>query len=77
MIDCDNYFGGLTEEEYREEIERHHEQLRDNCILSLIEKYLEKHSLAKEVGAEYIYQDDEAQVDALKLVADISDLYAV
>lgn len=45
-------------------------------IMNLIEKYANKHELAKECGSEYIYQDDEAQVDAIDLVGKIFDLYA-
>ena len=45
-------------------------------IMSLIDGYAQKHDLAKSCGSEYIYQNDEAQVDALRLVADIFDLYA-
>lgn len=47
----------------------------ESKIMELIEKYSEKHDLAKECGGEYIYQNDQAQVDALELVADIFDLY--
>jgi hypothetical protein len=45
-------------------------------IMDLIDGYAKKHNLAKECGSEYIYQSDEAQIDALELVADIFDLYA-
>lgn len=45
-------------------------------IMNLIEKYAEKHELAKECGSEYIFQSDRAQIDALELVGDIFDLYA-
>lgn len=45
-------------------------------IMKLIDKYSEEHDLAKSCGADYIYQNDRAQVDALKLVGDIFDLYA-
>lgn len=45
-------------------------------IMNLIEEYAEKHDLAKSVGAEYIWQDDEAQVDAIELVGNIFDLFA-
>jgi hypothetical protein len=40
-------------------------------LLLLIAGYMEKHPLAKELGGEYVYQDDKAQEDAIKLVADI------
>ena len=40
-------------------------------LLILISQYMDKHPLAKELGEEYIYQDDKAQQDAIKLVADI------
>lgn len=45
-------------------------------IMDLIDGYAKKHNSAKECGSEYIYQSDEAQIDALELVADIFDLYA-
>ena len=45
-------------------------------IMDLINIFSEKHDLAKACGSEYIYQSDRAQVDALKLVGDIFDLYA-
>ena len=45
-------------------------------IMKLIDKYSEEHDLAKSCGSDYIYQSDRAQVDALKLVGDIFDLYA-
>jgi len=44
-------------------------------IQYLVEDYLKNHPLAKEIGGEYIYQNDQAQVDAIKLVSDICDLY--
>lgn len=44
-------------------------------IMKLIEKYAKKHELAKECGAEYIFQSDRAQEDALELVGNIFDLY--
>ena len=40
-------------------------------IIQLVEEYSKKHELAKEVGAEYVWQDDEAQIDAIKLVGEI------
>lgn len=45
-------------------------------IMRLITKYAKNHPLAKDCGGEYIYQNDEAQVDAIQLVSDIFDLYA-
>jgi hypothetical protein len=42
-------------------------------IMTLLEKYIEKHPLAVECGGEYIMQDDEAQVDAINLVCNIFD----
>lgn len=44
-------------------------------ILELINQYATKHNLAKELGSEYIMQDDKAQCDALELVCNIFDLY--
>jgi hypothetical protein len=40
-------------------------------LLALLVDFIEKHPLAKELGGEYIYQNDKAQEDAIKLVADI------
>lgn len=42
-------------------------------ILVLLAGYIEKHPRAVECGSEYIMQNDEAQVDALKLVCNIFD----
>lgn len=42
-------------------------------VLVLLAGYIEKHPLVVECGGEYIMQDDEAQIDALKLVCDIFD----
>jgi hypothetical protein len=41
----------------------------------LVREYFNIHPLAKEIGGEYIYQNDKAQVDAIQLVSDICDLY--
>lgn len=75
MIDYDDWFGGLTKEEYEEQTKEHFRQLRNIAILTLIDKYAEKHELAKECGGEYIGQSDSAQIDAIELVCDIFDLY--
>lgn len=40
-------------------------------ITKAILGYLKKHELALSCGAEYIYQSDSAQVDAVNLVCDI------
>ncbi len=40
-------------------------------LLLLIAQFIEKHPLAKDCGGEYIYQSDEAQEDAIELVANI------
>lgn len=45
-------------------------------IMDYIDAFAEKHELAKEAGADYIYQNDEASADALDLVANIFDVYA-
>ena len=42
-------------------------------IKALIAGYVERHPLAEECGSEYIWQDDQAQKDAIQLVADIFD----
>ena len=44
-------------------------------IMDEIEIYAEKHDSAKSIGSEYIWQDDEAQVDAIELVGKIFDLF--
>lgn len=62
--------------EYRE-VEEEKEPDLNEKILELIEKYANKHTLAKACGGEYIYQSDSAQVDAIELVSDIFDLYSV
>ena len=44
------------------------------AILSLIDKYVDKHGdITLSCGSEWMYQDDEGQVDALNLVANILD----
>ena len=45
-------------------------------IMDEIGEYANMHELAKSLGAEYIYQDDEAQVDAIELVGKIFDIFA-
>lgn len=45
-------------------------------IMDSIDAYAEKHPLAVEAGADYVYQNDKAQVDALNLVADIFEKYS-
>lgn len=49
---------------------------RDTCeVMDLICNYVEKHgNIALSVGPEWMYDDDKAQVDALKLVADILEV---
>jgi hypothetical protein len=42
-------------------------------IKELIAGYAEKHPLAVKCGSEYVWQEDDAQVDAIQLVADIFD----
>lgn len=59
-----------------EQTKQHFEELRNNSILTLIDKFAEKHESAKKCGSEYIWQNDEAQVDAIKLVGKIFDIYA-
>lgn len=44
-----------------------------NKLKELIVEYVNTHELAVECGSEYIYQNDDAQVDALDLVCDIFD----
>lgn len=40
---------------------------------TLIENYAQRHPLAAEIGADYVWQNDKAQEDAIQLVADIFD----
>lgn len=42
-----------------------------NKLKELIVEYANTHELAVECGSEYIYQNDDAQVDALDLVCAI------
>lgn len=42
-------------------------------VKELILEYANTHELAVECGSEYIYQNDDAQVDALDLVCTIFD----
>lgn len=44
-----------------------------NKLKELILEYANAHELAVECGSEYIYQNDDAQVDALDLVCAIFD----
>lgn len=44
-----------------------------NKLKELIVEYANTHELAVECGSEYIYQNDDAQVDALDLVCAIFD----
>lgn len=45
-------------------------------IMDEIGEYANTHVAAKSIGAEYIWQDDEAQVDAIELVGKIFDIFA-
>lgn len=51
------------------------EACRTACrVMELVCKYVEKHgNIALSVGSEWMYQDDNAQVDALRLVGTILD----
>ena len=49
--------------------------LKPDKIMHLIDKYAEKHELVTHCAGEYIYQSDEAQVDAIDLVSNIFDIY--
>lgn len=42
-------------------------------IKVLIAGYVDRHPLVKELGSEFIMQNDKAQEDALQLVCDIFD----
>lgn len=42
-------------------------------IVDLLKEYADKHTLALECGGEYVWQDDEAQEDAIELVGAIFD----
>lgn len=45
-------------------------------ICDIIMNFLNEHPSAEECGSEYIYQNDMAQVDALKMAADIFDVFS-
>lgn len=51
------------------------DKVRREDTEDLVREYFINNPLAREIGGEYIYQNDEAQVDAIKLVSDICDLY--
>jgi hypothetical protein len=51
------------------------EKQRREDVEDLVNGYFKKHPLAKELGCEYIYQNDKAQEDAISLVSGICDLY--
>ena len=51
------------------------DKARREDIEDLVREYFSSHPLAKQIGGEYIYQNDKAQVDAIRLVSDICDLY--
>lgn len=42
-------------------------------IIELIAEYAYGHPLVEECGSDYVWQNDEAQRDAIQLVADIFD----
>ena len=37
MIDYDDYFGGLTREEYEEQTKEHFEWLKNNCKMGIVD----------------------------------------
>lgn len=44
-------------------------------VFSLIDKFVDKYEdIALSCGGEWLYQDDEGQIDALELVSDILDI---
>lgn len=44
-------------------------------VFSLIDKFVDKYGdIALSCGGEWLYQDDEGQIDALELVSDILDI---
>lgn len=45
-------------------------------ICDIISKFMKKHPVAPVWGAEHIYQNDEAYEDAIKMTADIMDVFA-
>lgn len=44
-------------------------------ICKLISDYCEKHPAAPRCGSEYVYQNDNANIDAVELVAEIMDVF--
>lgn len=49
--------------------------LKPDKILHLIEQYAEKHENVTKCAGDYIYQNDDAQPDAIDLVSNIFDIY--
>lgn len=48
----------------------------NKTILSIVNKYVNKHPIGKTIGAEYVAQDDEAQEDAQEMFEKIMEYYA-
>jgi hypothetical protein len=44
-------------------------------ILQRVQQYMNKHPMATTCGGEYIFQNDQAQFDALDLVSDLGEIY--
>lgn len=45
-------------------------------ILKIVKQYVNKHSLGKTIGTEYVSQDDEAILDGETMFGDIMEVYA-
>lgn len=58
-----------------ENTSEHSESIKIDKVMHLIDEYAEKHDLVNTCAGEYIYQSDEAQVDAIDLVSNIFDIY--
>lgn len=55
--------------------ERWQANVYTEAILTLIDKYVDNHgNIALSCGSEWMFQDDEGQVDALELVGNILDV---
>ena len=45
-------------------------------IYNIVKKYIDKHPLGVTIGGEYVEYNDNAQIDAVELFADIMEYYA-
>lgn len=91
LMGDDGFTLELSEENVREIKERYEEyfEYNDNCeddyideatimkkIFKIVEEYVNRHSIGKTIGAEYVSQDDDAKIDAEAMFEEIMDFYA-